>query len=135
MHRPLGDLLRTSFDSLAATPGIGQKKMHSLLQLLDRALHSDALEQEKLELSSGAEGLAFDAPDPSNISEVTWAKWRAIVVEHGLGDEPLGRFAGTLHDLPRVIWNTPLSSYAALKSAPKPMEWRRPGPIQVDWTK
>lgn len=123
LHRPLGDLLRTSFGSLAATPGIGQKKMHSLLQLLDRALHSDELEQERVNLDAagvasdwigGEASPAASLGDPANISEVTWAKWRAVVVEHGLGNEPLGRFAQNLHDLPRVIWSTPLSTYAAL---------------------
>jgi hypothetical protein len=123
MHRPLGDLLRTSFDSLAATPGIGQKKMHSLLQLLDRALHSDDLEQERIELPNAMPIHAtlpadlLGQPDPANISELTWGKWRAVVMEHGLGDEPLGRFATTLHDLPRVIWSTPLATYAALTLA------------------
>lgn len=126
MHRPLGDLLRTSFDSLAATPGIGQKKMHSLLRLLDRALHSDELEQERIDdTARDAVGDWTAAPaggvpvhgDPANISEVTWAKWRAIVMEHGLGNEPLGRFAKTLHDLPRVIWSTTLATYASLTLA------------------
>lgn len=126
MHRPLGDLLRTSFDSLAATPGIGQKKMHSLLRLLDRALHSDELEQERIDDTAHdavgdwtavpTSGVSAHA-DPANISEVTWAKWRAVVMEHGLGHEPLGRFAKTLHDLPRVIWSTPLANYAALTLA------------------
>lgn len=116
LHRPLGDLLRTPFASLAATPGIGHKKIQSLLQLLDRALHGDTLEQEsfalpspeQVELSDGA----FDAPDPADISEVTWAKRCELVLERGLGDQPLGRFAESLHDLPRVIWSTPLSFYA-----------------------
>jgi len=123
LHRQLGDLLRTSFGSLSATPGIGQKKMHSLLQLLDRALHSDELDQQRASASAGnfaadwTGGEAAPATmqdDPANISEVTWAKWRAVVMQHGLGSEPLGRFAQNLHDLPRVIWNTPLSTYAAL---------------------
>lgn len=118
MHRPLGDLLRTSFHSLAATPGIGQKKMHSLLQLLDRALHGDEIEPAGTDapadwIGGEAAPVALQG-DPANISEVTWAKWRAVVIEHGLGDEPLGRFAQNLHDLPRVIWGTPLSTYAAL---------------------
>jgi hypothetical protein len=122
MHRPLGDLLRTSFDSLAATPGIGNKKMHSLLQLLDRALRSDDLEQERLEVDAASAGDPASPNvavpyDPANISEVTWAKWRAVVLEAGLGHEPLGRFAVTLHDLPRVIWSTPLATYATLTLA------------------
>ena len=98
MHRSLGDLLQTSFASLAATPGIGQKKVHSLLQLLDRALGGDE----------------FPEDDPTNISEVTWARWCAVIVEHGIGDQPLGRFAANLHELPRVIWRATLGSYAAL---------------------
>ncbi|MBN8628837.1 MAG: hypothetical protein J0M17_25470, partial [Planctomycetes bacterium] len=47
LHRSLGDLLRTPYDSLAAVPGIGQKKMQSLMKLLDRALHTDELEKER----------------------------------------------------------------------------------------
>lgn len=120
-HRPLGDLLRTSFQSLAATPGIGHKKIHSLLQLLDRALCGEEFANEPIDVVSGAGGMTGgDASpialhgDPANISEVTWAKWRAVVVEHGLGDQPLGRFAVNLHELPRVIWNAPLSNYATL---------------------
>jgi hypothetical protein len=98
MHRTLGDLLQTSFASLSATPGIGQKKVHSLLQLLDRALRGDE----------------FPEDDPTNISEVTWARWCAVIMEHGIGDQPLGRFAADLHELPRVIWRATLASYAAL---------------------
>lgn len=118
LHRPLGDLLRTSFNSLAATPGIGQKKMHSLLQLLDRALQADEVGHANADEVSdwiGGEAASASIPgDPANISEVTWAKMRAVVVRHGLGNEPLGRFAQNLHDLPRVIWSTPLSTYAGL---------------------
>jgi len=123
MHRTLGDLLRTSFGSLAATPGIGHKKMQSLMQLLDRALHTDELERERLDQAiqetvhnlTGAEAVPPSVHgDPTNISEVTWAKWRDVVMQHGLGDQPLGRFVDSLHDLPRVIWSTPLSTYAGL---------------------
>jgi hypothetical protein len=127
MHRPLGDLLRTSFASLAATPGIGFKKMQSLLTLLDRALNSDAMEQERLDAATDASTAPINstgwtggasagqglAGDPSNISEVTWAQWRGAVLQHRLGDQPLGRFAQDLHELPRVIWSAPLSVYAA----------------------
>jgi hypothetical protein len=126
LHRTLGDLLRTPFTSLAAVPGIGQKKIQSLLKLLDRALHTEDLQHERLELvaaqASKSQVPLGPAPksfsgDPSNISEVTWATWRATVVAHRLGREPLGCFAEALHQLPRVIWATPLEHYAGLTLA------------------
>ncbi len=40
-----------------------------------------------------------------------WSQWRASVVKHGLGDEKLGRFAPSLRNMTRVIWNTPLEFY------------------------
>jgi len=129
LHRSLGDLLRTPYDSLAAVPGIGHKKMLSLLKLLDRALHTDELQKEKLEdvapqiapLASDPKLVAATTAvptthigDPSNISEVTWATWRSTVIAHRLGHEPLGCFAASLHELPRVIWSVPLETYAGL---------------------
>jgi hypothetical protein len=97
--------------------------MNSLLQLLDRALHGEELESDAVvadgasvvtDWTGGDAAPASALGDPSNISEVTWAKWRKVVAEHGLGEQPLGRFAHNLHDLPRVIWAAPLSTYAAL---------------------
>lgn len=123
LHRSLGDLLRTPYDSLAAVPGIGQKKMLSLLKLLDRALHTEELQKERLEdVAPQIASIATSAPivpvthigDPSNISEVTWATWRSTIIAHRLGHEPLGCFAASLHELPRVIWSVPLETYAGL---------------------
>lgn len=129
LHRSLGDLLRTPYDSLAAVPGIGQKKMLSLLKLLDRALHTEELQKERLEdVAPQIAPLAADPQlsaskpavsvthigDPSNISEVTWATWRSTIIAHRLGHEPLGCFASSLHELPRVIWSVPLETYAGL---------------------
>jgi hypothetical protein len=127
LHRTLGDLLRTPFSSLAAVPGIGQKKIQSLLKLLDRALHTEELAHERLEHVAPQAAARPLSPekgathafhgDPSNISEVTWATWRATVVTHRLGREPLGCFAEALNQLPRVIWSTPLEHYAGLTLA------------------
>jgi hypothetical protein len=106
LPRALASSLRSAiccelpYDSLAAVPGIGQKKMQSLLKLLDRALHTDELEKERLEhiapqlprsfriLSSprANPSVAGISADPSNISEVTWATWRNDgVIAHRLG--------------------------------------------------
>ncbi len=124
LGRTLGELLRSPFDELAATPGIGRVKLQSFFKLLARAAKTtrEELELPAAALSAGVEREAAGAGpsngfDPSEVSEVVWAQWRAGVVQHGLGKEPLGRFAPTLRDLPRTLWNTPLETYAAMTLA------------------
>ncbi len=120
LGRSLRDLLSTPFAELSATPGIGRKKMASFVQLLARAANTDPAELPAEILDPPAVGTAAignghpaenDGFDPCNISDVTWAQWRASVVRHGLGNEAMGRFAPTLRNMTRVIWNTPLSEY------------------------
>ena len=124
LGRTLEDLLAAPFEQLAATPGIGQKKLDSFLMLLARAANTDPSEilpEESLvhdvaapaqqpEASRGLSACS-DGFDASGVSEVVWSQWRASVVKHGLGEEPLGRFAPSLRGMTRVIWNTPLGAY------------------------
>ena len=119
LGRTLEDLLQTPFSELSNTPGIGQKKIHSFVKLLARAANTDpadlptdtlplpAKESERAE----GEGDSADGFNPASVSEVVWAQWRASVVKHGLGGEKLGRYAPTLRNMTRVIWNTPLGAY------------------------
>lgn len=119
LGRRLEDLLNTPFGELAATPGIGQKKLNSFVMLLARAANTDPAEipaEETLVrdvVHSGPEVVPTngDGFDPASVSDVVWSQWRASVVRHNLGDEPLGRFAPSLRNMTRVIWNTPLSAY------------------------
>lgn len=116
LGRSVGELLRTPFDQLIATPGIGQKKITSLVRLLQRAT-SD----QPPSIPFGIEEPAAAAPrtpepaagkfDPALVSEVLWARWRETVRRHDVGHELLGRLAPTLQKLPTVIWQTPLSKY------------------------
>ncbi len=120
LGRKLQDLLNTPFGELAATPGIGQKKLDSFVMLLARAANTDPSEiptEESLvreitlagrEKNASGNGEGFD---PTMVSEVVWSQWRASVIKHSLGDEPLGRFAPSLRNMTRVIWSTPLSEY------------------------
>ena len=123
LGRTLRDLLNAPFSELAATPGIGRKKMHSFVRLLARAANTDPAEM-LVELDGLETGLAFDGGpcgdgqgnganhhDVTDISEISWAQWRATVVRHGLGHERLGRFAPSLKNMTRVIWNAPLGAY------------------------
>ena len=118
LGRTLEDLLEMPFSELSSTPGIGQKKICSFVKLLARAANTDPSElptdtiplpDKEAELAE-AEG-ELDGFNPSSVSEVVWGQWRASVVKHGLGDEKLGRFAPTLRNMTRVIWNTPLQAY------------------------
>jgi hypothetical protein len=118
LGRPLGDLLGRSFHELAATPGIGQKKIASLVMLLARAANTDPAdlpgelpENPETLRSAKSNGAAPDGFDPTGVSEVVWAQWRATVVKHRLGGETLGRLAPSLRHMTRVIWNSPLDAY------------------------
>jgi len=120
LGRSLRELLAKSFDQLAATPGVGRKKLASFIMLLARAAQTDPAdlppelpgysEERTPELAHrrSAQGNGFD---PASVSEATWAQWRASVVRHSLGHEPLGRFAPSLLHMTRVIWNRPLGAY------------------------
>ncbi len=123
LGRTIKDLLATPFEELSATPGIGQKKISSLVKLLSRATkdHPPAVPFGLTELNEpGKKSVAVEKPrrsgagtsfDPSIVSEALWAQWQETVIKHGLGREQLGRLAPTLQALPTVIWHTPLDQY------------------------
>ena len=120
LGRTLEDLLGTPFPKLSGTPGIGHKKIHSFVKLLARAANTDPsqLPTELINLPESRDAAESEsAPvgengfDPTSVSEVVWSQWRASVLKHGLGNERLGRFAPSLKDVTRVIWNTPLDAY------------------------
>jgi hypothetical protein len=120
LGRTIKDLLATPFEELSATPGIGQKKISSLVKLLSRATkdHPPAVPFGLTELNEPKRAAAVDKPrrqssgfDPSIVSEALWAEWQQTVTSHGVGHEKLGRLAPTLQALPTVIWHTPLEFY------------------------
>ncbi len=121
LGRTIKDLLATPFEELSATPGIGQKKISSLVKLLSRATKDQppAVPFGLNELSEAKKNAAADKPrhadsefDPSIVSEALWSQWQQTVLERGIGNEKLGRLAPTLQALPTVIWHTPLEHYA-----------------------
>jgi hypothetical protein len=119
LGRTLRDLLEASFEELTSTPGIGQKKIGSLVKLLHRAtgdgpplapfginnLLSEGRDGEQRVLSKNGRF------DPAVVSEALWARWRETIRQHDVLREKLGRLAPSLQALPTVIWHTPLSAY------------------------
>lgn len=121
LSRILRELLDTPFDDLSRTPGIGQKKMASFVKLLARAANTDPAElptdiaqicQSPNTIPSSNKDSVSNGFDPSVISEMQWEQWRTDILRHGLADEKLGRFASSLRNLTKVVWNKPLSAYA-----------------------
>ncbi len=118
LGRKLDDLLDMSFTELTATPGIGLKKIQSLVGLLSRATNTDptdlSVDNIKPEDNGAArrekETTAMDF-DPSTVSEVVWNKWQATVLKHGLELETLGRLAPNLRGMTRVNWNSCLGEF------------------------
>jgi len=127
MGRTVHDLLSTPFEDLLATPGVGEKKIQSLLDLLDRvaldpcpADMGEGAAPAPLECATNAPALSAEPTDGFNaiaVSEAVWSLWRETVERYGLGQETLGRFAPSLERLPRVLWHTSLSTYAHLPLA------------------
>ena len=115
MHRPLRELLATPFAELYSTAGIGPKKIRTLVVLLGRACQPQppgAIAPPPAPLESSVTPSSFDAAEI--VSEALWEQWRATAREHALEGEPLGRFASSLRELPRVLWNTPLGAYTEI---------------------
>jgi len=119
LGRTIKDLLDTPFEELSATPGIGQKKISSLVKLLSRATkdHPPAVPFGLNDLSE-KKSAVVEKPrrngtkfDPAIVSEALWTQWRDTVRDRGMGREKLGRLAPTLQALPTVIWHTPLEQY------------------------
>jgi hypothetical protein len=126
LGRVTRDIVETPFHQLCATPGIGRKKIETLLQLLERAVTDSGEElthhgrqpvereprgSRRKGSQPSSDGAKFD---PASVSETTWERWREAIKKHGLQQELLGRFAGSLQELPRVSWRTPLAEYADL---------------------
>ena len=120
LARTLRDLLSTPFPQLAATAGIGRKKLATFVKLLMRATKNEALPSETLEQLTEQAAIPINGVDeegrfdPTRVSEIVWAKWRDTVRAQGVAQEKLGRLAPSLQTLPTVIWNTPLSFYLDL---------------------
>lgn len=119
LGRSIGELLNTPFSELTATPGIGQKKISSLMKLLARATKdeppavpfgiTDLAEEAKV--TDGKPGMTPERFDPMLVSEALWVQWRDTVHRAGVDHEKLGRLAPSLQELPTVIWHTPMSNY------------------------
>src|SRR5688572_18619640 len=116
LPRNLGQLLALPYDELAATSGIGKKKMQTLVKLLSRAIKNDSSDvstvgserKSRKDLAANGEPVPFDA---DSVSEQVWLQWRELVQSRGLAYEKVGRLCPALREVPTVIWKTQLGFY------------------------
>lgn len=116
LSRSVGEILQTPFETLRGTPGVGQRKLRTLICLLERVRATppqvlcDRAGATDATTSRWTYGLSEDF-DPHKVSDVLWEQWRQTVCRLGIEDEPLGRFAGSLRSLVRTLWWQPLRQY------------------------
>lgn len=114
LGRTIGELLGTPYEDLVSTPGIGQKKIETLVTLLRRSIEQPPTSVFDAPPDPHRKQNHSEKPQPFNASTVSdseWSKWKDTVRKHNLGHEPLGRLAPSLQGLPTVIWETPLAEY------------------------
>jgi len=115
LNRSISQIINTPFDELAATPGIGRKKISSLVSLMMRATSDEPPSVPNGVTSgtgTGSEGATqFDA---HIVSEALWSQWTSVVREFNLGNECIGRVADSLNSIPTVIWTRKLGEYENL---------------------
>ena len=118
LGRSLRNLAESPFDELAATQGVGLKKIRKLLTLLERAIRHEPT-------GNGADGSASADKnaklvratstsgefDPAQVSEAAWEQWRATILRFGVEREKLGRLVPSLRSLPLTLWRTPMQTY------------------------
>lgn len=123
LGRSLGDLLHSGFDDLAATPGVGAKKIGAFLNLLTRIAAASPYEGNgngrTLPHGSSARihAVLDSGFEPDEVSEVLWSQWQETVKRCGLACEPIGRVAPSLQNVTRVIWQSPLADFLELPLA------------------
>ncbi len=120
LRRTVGEIVARSFNELMDTPGVGLKKMRSLVRLLHRVIGTDQAAVHNDEAAPPDCSAASTDPqttngfDPAAVSEIIWDQWRRTVCRLGLEQETLGRLAPTLRYMTRVIWHKPLAAYVPL---------------------
>ncbi len=115
LGKSLAELIKTPFDNFIRIRGFGGRKIETLVQLLERAVQHDRPPRGLGVLppavkNGGAPGrpLPFD---PDQVSEAVWKQWKATIREYEFEGEPLGRFAQSLQELPKVAWAQSLGFY------------------------
>lgn len=120
LDQTVQQILAAGFESAASTDGVGVKKLRGLITLLERACNDplsvgwesgDDRAPARSMFGATASRLRFAARPFLAVSEVDWDRWRHAVADRDLVEDPIGRYVGTLRQLPRAAWANPLRFY------------------------
>lgn len=116
-HQSIRDVLETDFCQLCRTPYFGNRKLERLLVVLERVAEratKGQLAAAETELNPTADAaVALQPPDVGPITADGWQQCCDAIHTAGLDYQPLGRFAPSLADLPRSLWQVPLSEFTS----------------------
>jgi hypothetical protein len=127
----ISELVVCPFKELAATPGIGPRKISSLLELLGRAVvdlpHERNASQSPCTMDTeAAKTISARVPntrvlddsrgnkpqfDETHVSNADWQRWQRTAAAHGLLDVTVGQVVSSLRDVPSVLWETPFGEF------------------------
>lgn len=124
LGRTVQEILEMSLEELLRYPSIGEKKFSVLVALLARVANTSEIKLPSLEQplvsdllnipsSEGENSSTFINRESqwNNVSEFEWNHWQQVVLEQGLENEVIGHLCNSLEEMPRVLWNKPLSTY------------------------
>ena len=126
----LRQVLDTPYSALETTRGVGPTKLDRLLAIVERAVISLQQDASGFPASSSLADVSIfpvessasekppspsppAAPTPDAIGEGQWQILARRIRAHGLDHYPVGRFARSLLELPRSLWNEPFSSFTS----------------------
>jgi hypothetical protein len=116
LMRPLRDVLSLTYSQLVNTPGLGYVRIGKLLDVLER-VETPPVSRQPPHATQARAGAAENITPlakthcPEDITESEWIDWCCTIRDHRLHNEPLGRFASSLSDVPQSLWSVPLSEY------------------------
>ncbi len=112
LHRSIRQIINSRYEDLAATAGVGHKKLESLVLLLHRALQAKVNSKPEIAPPDAASvPLHSTTFQLGQVSQLMWLQWQETVRRHQLHDEMLGHLSPSLYELPTVIWKKKLGDY------------------------
>jgi len=113
-------LMQMTAAQILEIPGVGPTRLRRLLDVIERALlrletrrESRSVEQEAEPIAGLSPPLAItDQADAlAGNTRSVWHTYFDLFYQHRLDHLPIGMFTGSLRDLPRGLWDKPLSVF------------------------
>ena len=113
-------LMQTTAAEILEVPGVGPTRLSRLLDVIERALlHMETSRESRSALhepdpitDSSAPIAIADLPEATpGAAHSAWQRYFELFYQHRLDHLPIGMFADSIRDLPRGLWDKPLSVF------------------------